>query len=79
MLIMRVLRKRFFLPIGENLAKKQGLSENHDIVKNSDLILAIWDGQSRGTQITLNLAIKYKKSAVVCRPREFNYELYEAY
>lgn len=36
--------------------KSAGYRRNHDIIKNSDLVLALWDGQSRGTQHSMGLA-----------------------
>ena len=36
-----------------------GPIRNKEIVKNSDHILAFWDGESRGTLSSINLAKKY--------------------
>jgi len=36
--------------------KKAGYMRNIDIVKNSDHLLAFWDGKSKGTSHSINLA-----------------------
>jgi hypothetical protein len=38
-----------------------GLKRNTDIVNASDIILAFWDGQSRGTKDTITKATKAQK------------------
>ncbi len=43
------------------LGKAAGFIRNQDIVKAADLILIFWDGQSKGTQHTLELAQKARK------------------
>lgn len=45
--------------------KSAGFKRNVDIVKNSDLVLAFWDGKSNGTKHTINLAHKLKKKVIV--------------
>jgi hypothetical protein len=45
-----------FLPDWEKFGKRAGIVRNADIVKNSDFVLALWDGQSRGTRHSLELA-----------------------
>jgi hypothetical protein len=41
--------------------KKAALIRNHEIIKSADKVLAIWDGQSKGTQHEIALAKKYNK------------------
>ena len=38
------------------LGKKAGMIRNRDIVKNADEVVAFWDGKSRGTKNTMELA-----------------------
>lgn len=38
-----------FLPDWDKYGKSAGFMRNKDIVKKSDLLLAFWDGESRGT------------------------------
>jgi hypothetical protein len=40
----------------EKFGKRAGFVRNADIVKNSDFVVALWDGQSRGTGNSLELA-----------------------
>ena len=35
------------------------IDSNEDIVKNSDRIIAFWDGKSKGTKNTIDLCEKY--------------------
>ena len=37
--------------------KSAGYIRNHDIIKNSDHVVAFWDGQSRGTLHSIELAL----------------------
>jgi hypothetical protein len=50
-----------FLPDWEKFGKSAGVVRNADIVKNSDFVLAFWDGQSGGTRHSLELAQKTGK------------------
>lgn len=44
----------------EKYGKSAGFRRNEDIIKNSELVVAFWDGLSKGTQHSLGLAKKYK-------------------
>jgi hypothetical protein len=50
-----------FQPDWEKLGKSAGFARNADIVKNSDYVVAFWDGQSKGTRHSLELAQKAGK------------------
>lgn len=41
--------------------KRAGYIRNETIIKECDICLAIWDGQSKGTLHSVNLCKKYKK------------------
>jgi hypothetical protein len=41
------------------------LAINNDIVKSSDMLLCFWDGESKDTLYTINLARKQNKKVVV--------------
>ena len=41
--------------------KAAGFIRNKDIVKECDILVAFWDGKSRGTKHSIDLAEKYKK------------------
>lgn len=42
-----------FLPEYEKYGRKAPLRRNITIIQNADLVLAFWDGQSRGTQFVI--------------------------
>jgi len=48
-------------PQWHKFGKSAGARRNQEIVNASDKILILWDGKSRGTKITLNMARKAKK------------------
>jgi hypothetical protein len=45
--------------------KSAGFKRNKSIVDESDLIIAFWDGKSKGTKDTLNKAAKSKKTSII--------------
>jgi len=48
-------------PNWEKYGKKAGFLRNIEIIKNADFILAFWDGKSKGTKHSIDLAIKAGK------------------
>jgi len=48
-----------------NLGKRAGYVRNTDIVKNSDMIIAFWDGKSKGTKHTIGLTQKMGKECKI--------------
>lgn len=48
-----------FLPDWNKYGKRAGFIRNQDIVKNSDLIIAFWDGYSKGTKSSIDLCSKF--------------------
>ena len=44
------------LPDWQAHGRKAGILRNHQIVKSADEVVAFWDGQSRGTQSTIQEA-----------------------
>ena len=55
------LKLTVFYPEYEQYGKRAPLLRNHDIVKYADLVFAFWDGVSRGTSYTVELAKTYGK------------------
>lgn len=59
--------RKYALPLQEFRAnwtkygKGAGFMRNHDIIKASTHVLAVWDGKSRGTKHSMGLAEKYGK------------------
>ena len=49
------------------LGKSAGYKRNIDMANYADALIAFWDGESRGTLSSINLAEKYKKSCLTIR------------
>ena len=45
--------------------KAAGFIRNGEIVAKSDVILAFWDGVSKGTEDTIKKAARYKKTTII--------------
>ena len=45
----------------DKYGKRAGFIRNEDIIKNSDCVIAFWDGESRGTAHSISLCEKYNK------------------
>ena len=50
-----------FKPDWNKYGKRAGFLRNELIIKEADMILAFWDGQSKGTKHSIDLAIEAKK------------------
>ena len=50
-----------YLPDWTKYGKKAGFIRNEEIIKNCDVVTAFWDGESKGTKHSIDLAMKYKK------------------
>ncbi len=63
---------RIFRPAYEVLGKWATLARNDQIVNAADMVVAIWDGVSRGTQYTIRRAMKLHKpvKVYVVKPTE---------
>ena len=58
---------REFLPEYQKYGKTAPLIRNIKIVENCDCLIAFWNGKSRGTKFTLDLAIRNGKPFKVVR------------
>lgn len=56
---------KIFLAKWDILGKSAGFKRNVDIVNYCDEVIAFWDGQSKGTKHTINLAKKMGKKVTV--------------
>ncbi len=56
-----------FLPDYAKYGKGAPLKRNHLIVEAADMVLAFWDGQSRGTAYTIRIAQQAGKQVQVVR------------
>jgi hypothetical protein len=60
------IEKIIFYPNYKLFGKKAPLMRNYDIIDNADMVIAIWDGVSRGTAHSINYAIESNKTVVIC-------------
>lgn len=56
-----------FKPDWKKYGKRAGFLRNIDIINSSDSVLAFWDGNSKGTQHSINLAHKHNKPVTIIR------------
>jgi hypothetical protein len=56
-----------FKPDWDKYGKRAGFLRNEDIIKNSDAVVAFWDGISHGTKNDIDLAKKYNKPCLIVR------------
>lgn len=54
-----------FKPDWDKYGKSAGFIRNQQIVDTCDIVLAFWDGKSKGTQDTINKAKKTKKPTFI--------------
>ena len=59
------LEKEIYPANWDKYGKKAGYLRNEMIVKNSDTVIAFWDGISKGTKHSINLAKKHHKALLV--------------
>lgn len=50
-----------FYPDWEKYGKSAGFLRNELIIKEADIVIVFWDGSSKGTKLSIDLAIKYSK------------------
>lgn len=60
-----MIPKEIFKPDWKKYGKAAGFLRNTDIVANSDVILAFWDGKSRGTKDTIDKAARMKRPTLI--------------
>lgn len=63
-----------FYPDWKKYGKKAGFLRNEDIIKNSDVVVAFWNGSSKGTKHSIDLAKKQKKPCLIVN-YDYNYRL----
>ena len=63
-----------YLPDWNKYGKRAGFVRNELIVKDADYVCAIWDGVSRGTLNSIDLARKYKKKLLVINVMKYEYQ-----
>lgn len=62
---MRGMQREIFKADWEHLGRGAGFIRNEDIVRASDVIVAFWDGVSKGTKHTIDTARREGKPVLV--------------
>lgn len=52
----------------KSLGLRAGYARNEEMVKVADKVVAFWDGESKGTKHTIDLALKHRKDLEVHFP-----------
>ena len=65
--LMKNIPTKIYLPDWEKFGKSAGMIRNADIIKNSDFVIAFWDGISKGTKHSIDLSKKTNKKLLVIR------------
>lgn len=63
--IERNIPIQIFFPDWNQFGKRAGFLRNIEIIDNSDLVIAFWDGQSRGTKHSIDYAVKQGKEVII--------------
>lgn len=56
---------KVFLPDWVNLGKSAGMIRNKDIIQECDMVIAFWDGKSKGTLNAIEIAKKMNKKVKI--------------
>lgn len=56
---------KLFLPDWELYGRSAGVVRNKYIIKESDVVIAFWDGISKGTKHSIDLANKQNKKVII--------------
>jgi predicted Rossmann fold nucleotide-binding protein DprA/Smf involved in DNA uptake len=56
---------KVFKPDWRKYKRGAGLIRNKQIVENADIVVAFWDGASKGTKFTIDYAKKLNKKVVI--------------
>jgi len=58
--------KKIFYPEWDKYGKRAGFLRNENIVDEADIIIAFWNGKSKGTKNSIDLAKKKNKKLIIC-------------
>ena len=61
------IKTLIFLPDWDKYGKKAGFLRNKDIVENSDIVIAFWDGVSPGTKSSIDYANNTSKKVKIIK------------
>lgn len=65
------IEKEIFLPDWNKHGRSAGYIRNHKIMVNSDIAIAFWDGKSKGTAHSIDLARGFKETLVIVKYKLF--------
>jgi len=61
----RGIKKKVIKPDWNTYGKRAGYLRNIEIVKNASMVVAIWDGKSKGTKHTIDIAEREGKEVII--------------
>lgn len=61
------IKKTIFKAEWSKFGRSAGIIRNKDIVKNCDVLIAFWDGKSKGTKNSIDLAISQNKKVTILK------------
>ena len=61
------IETKIFYPDWDKYGKKAGYLRNDDIIFNCDVAVAFWDGKSKGTLSSINLAKMHNKFYIITK------------
>jgi hypothetical protein len=70
------IETKIFLPDWEKHGKAAGMLRNTDIINESEVVIAFWDGSSKGTLDSINKAKKLNKKLIIIIKKEIYSLLY---
>lgn len=59
------IKTKIFYPDWEKFGRAAGMIRNKDIIINSDVVFAFWDGKSKGTKSSIDIAKKENKRCIL--------------
>lgn len=59
------LQKEIYYPDWDLFGKSAGFLRNTTIIENCDMVVALWDGESKGTKDSLSKAQALKKTTLI--------------
>jgi len=61
-----MIELKTFIPDWKKYGRGAGIVRNKDIISYSDMIFAFWDGKSKGTKSSIDIARKQNKQVYIC-------------
>lgn len=60
---------QIFYPDWNKHGKSAGIIRNKEIIKNADIVIAFWDGESKGTKHSISIAKQNGKELVIIKTK----------